>query len=145
MVISISKETDLDPCGEPATEDLGALGLYDLLRETCWCKKAKTNLATELAALRDQIVKAKVDVVAEFRIIIDDTVPPTPGGDDAISDETIDSVYTVEQEVKDTVSLDVAQPTPKGLDAAMVSSVMDPTTVDGPSTVNLTFPDASPS
>ena len=32
MVESIIKETDLDPCAEQMTEDLGALGLFDLSR-----------------------------------------------------------------------------------------------------------------
>ena len=32
MVNSIIKETDLDPCGEHFSEDLGASGLYDLSR-----------------------------------------------------------------------------------------------------------------
>lgn len=31
-------------------------------------KKAKTNLATELAALREQVQKAKAKAVAEFRV-----------------------------------------------------------------------------
>ena len=31
-VISIIKETNLDPCGEHSSEDLGVLGLYDLSR-----------------------------------------------------------------------------------------------------------------
>lgn len=30
LVTSIIKETDLDPCGEHSSEDLGASGLYDL-------------------------------------------------------------------------------------------------------------------
>ena len=42
------------------------------------------------------------------QIIIDDIVLSTPGGDDAISDETVDSVHTVKQEVKDTNSMVVA-------------------------------------
>ena len=32
MVNSIIKETDLDPCADQTTEDLGASGLYDLSR-----------------------------------------------------------------------------------------------------------------
>ena len=32
MVESIIKETDLDPCVEQLTEDLGALGLFDLAK-----------------------------------------------------------------------------------------------------------------
>ena len=32
MVESIIKETDLDPCAEQTTKDLGALGLFDLSR-----------------------------------------------------------------------------------------------------------------
>ena len=32
MVNSIIKETDLDPCADQTTEDLGASGLFDLSR-----------------------------------------------------------------------------------------------------------------
>ena len=32
MVDSIIKETDLDPCADQTTENLGALGLFDLSR-----------------------------------------------------------------------------------------------------------------
>lgn len=32
MVNSIIKKTNLDPCGEHTTKDLGDSGLYDLLR-----------------------------------------------------------------------------------------------------------------
>jgi len=32
MIESIIKETDLDPCAEQLTEDLGASGLFDLAR-----------------------------------------------------------------------------------------------------------------
>ena len=95
-------------------------------------KKAKTNLAKELAALREQIEKARVDTVAELwisqpffdacgvyysnefedclkqvraaypnldlsQIVIHDTIPPTPEGDDTVSDETVDSIRTIEQ------------------------------------------------
>ena len=35
------------------------------------------------------------------QIVIDDTVLPIPGGDDAVSGETDDSIHTVKQEVKD--------------------------------------------
>lgn len=76
------------------------------------------------------------------QIIIDDIVPSTPTGDDAINDETVDFVHTVKQEVKDTDRMVVAQLTPEGPDAAVVSLVVDPMTVDGPSTVNPTVPDA---
>ena len=34
-------------------------------------------------------------------VVIDDTIPPTPGGIDVVSDEIDDSVHTVEEEVKD--------------------------------------------
>lgn len=32
MIESIIKETDLDPCADQLTEDLGVLGLFDLAR-----------------------------------------------------------------------------------------------------------------
>lgn len=42
------------------------------------------------------------------QIIIDDTVSPTPGGEDAISNDTDDSVHIIEQKVKDTDGMAVA-------------------------------------
>lgn len=74
------------------------------------------------------------------QIIIDDIVPLTPRGDDAISDETNDSVHTVEQEVKDD-GVGIAQPAPEGPYAPVASSVMDPLTEDGLTTVNPTVSD----
>lgn len=42
------------------------------------------------------------------QIIIDDIVSPTPSGEDAISNDTDDSVHIIEQEVKDTDGMAVA-------------------------------------
>ena len=53
------------------------------------------------------------------QIIIDDIVLLTPRGDDAVSDETDDSVYIVKQEVKDDGVI-IAQPAPEGPDALVV-------------------------
>lgn len=49
-------------------------------------------------------------------IIINNTIPQTPEGDDTISDEIDDSVHTVNQEAKDTAEASV-QPAPKGPEA----------------------------
>lgn len=48
------------------------------------------------------------------RVIIDDTVPPIPGGPNAISDEVDDSVHTVKEKVKELEAEAIDQPTPKG-------------------------------
>lgn len=47
-------------------------------------------------------------------VVIDDTIPPTLGGVNAASDETNDSVYTVEEEVKDPDTEVVVQSVPEG-------------------------------
>ena len=47
------------------------------------------------------------------QIIIDDTIPPTPEGNDTVNDETDDSVHTVSQEAKDTNVKASIQPTPE--------------------------------
>ena len=68
----------------------------------------------------------------------------TPRGNDTVGDETINSIHTIEQEVEaDGVVID--QPAPGGLDAVMVPSTENPTTVDSLLAVNPTVPDALPS
>ena len=47
------------------------------------------------------------------QIIIDDTIPPTPEGNNTVNDETDDSVHTVSQEAKDTNVEASIQPTPE--------------------------------
>ena len=47
------------------------------------------------------------------QIIIDDTIPPTPEGNDIVNDKTDDSVHTVSQEAKDTNVEASIQPTPE--------------------------------
>nr|POE54867.1 hypothetical protein CFP56_42037 [Quercus suber] len=154
-----------------------------LAEETSWLKEAekvKTNLAMKLAALREQMEKARAHAVMEFRIsqsffdvcgvhygdkfedclkqvraaypnldlsqiIINDTVPPMLRGDDTISDETVDFVHTVKQEVKEANGVVIAQSTPDNLDTVMVPPVENPTTVEGLSVVNPTVPDTPPS
>ena len=99
--------------------------------------------------------KAKVDVMAEFRvfqpffdvcsiyygigfndclkqlgaaypnlnlsqIIIDDTIPSTPGGDDIVSEETGDSVHTIEQGAKDADTETVVQFAPNCLETPVI-------------------------
>ena len=58
------------------------------------------------------------------------------GGDDTLSDETVESVHMVEEEVKDTDCVVIAQPAPDGPDAVVVSSVKNPTTIEGLSAMN---------
>ena len=70
------------------------------------------------------------------RIIIDDTIPPTPGGGDNVYDETDDSVHIVSQKVKDTNVEASIQPTPEGLEALVVPSAVDPSATDGPSVID---------
>nr|POE78869.1 hypothetical protein CFP56_59921 [Quercus suber] len=78
--------------------------LVEETRQLEEAEKLKTNLATELVALHEQMEKARVDAVAEFY----DTVPSMPEGDDTISDETIDSIRIVEQEVKEVDGVVIA-------------------------------------
>ena len=79
------------------------------------------------------------------QIVIDDIVPPTPEGDDTVSDETVNSIRTVEQEVKDTDGVVIAQPTLDNPNAVVVSSTKNPTTAEGLPVVNPAALDASPS
>ena len=89
-------------------------------------KKMTTNLATELATLREWMEKAKADILGKFcisqqfydeydvyhyddfddclnlsQVVINNTILLTPNGTDAISDETDDSVHTIKEVVKD--------------------------------------------
>lgn len=57
------------------------------------------------------------------QVAIDDIVPPTPRGVDAISDETNDSAHTVEEEVKDPDAKVFVQPDPIGPAAPAVPSI----------------------
>lgn len=75
-------------------------------------------------------------------ITIDDTVPLTLGGDDTGSNVTIDSIHAIEQEVKDTDGVVIAQPTPERPNAAVVLFTMDPTTANASLVVNLANLDA---
>nr|POE62467.1 hypothetical protein CFP56_26398 [Quercus suber] len=79
------------------------------------------------------------------QIVIDDIVSLMLEGDDIVSNEIIDFIHTVEQEVKDIDSVVIAQPTSDGPDAVVVSSAENPTTVEGLPTVNPTAPNALPS
>lgn len=63
-------------------------------------------------------------------------MPPTRKGDDTVNDKIVDFIHTVEQEVKDTNGVVIAQPTPEGLGAVVAMSVMDPSTADGASVVD---------
>ena len=74
------------------------------------------------------------------QVSIDDTVPSTLGGTDAISDEIDDSIHTVEGEVKDPDAEVVVQPALEGLAAPVVSSIANsPSTVDSPSIEDQSF------
>lgn len=70
------------------------------------------------------------------QIVIDNIVPPTPKGDDTVSDKIVDFIHMVEQEVKDTDGVVIVQPTPEGLGAVVAMSVMDPSTADGASVMD---------
>nr|POE75279.1 hypothetical protein CFP56_43263 [Quercus suber] len=78
------------------------------------------------------------------RIAIEDTIPPTLGGEDTISNETVDSIHMVEQEVE-TNDMVIAQLAPCGLDEIVVLSAENPTTANCLPAMNLTVPDAPPS
>ena len=68
-----------------------------------------------------------------------------PGGDDTVSDETVDSVHKVEQKVKDTNGVVITQPTLDGLDAIVVPSAENLTTTKGLLAVNPAALKAPPS
>lgn len=79
-------------------------------------------------------------------VVIDDTIPPTPGGIDAVSDEIDDSVHTVEEEVKDPSAEVFIQSTPEGLATPVVLFVADGLSItDGSSTADLFLSNAPPS
>lgn len=78
------------------------------------------------------------------QFVIDDIVPPTPGGDDTISDEPDDSVHTVEQEEKDD-GVVISQLVPEGPVAPIASSAIGSLSEGGPTTVDLNVSDAPPS
>ena len=65
-------------------------------------------------------------VVATFsnldlsQITIDDTVPLTPKGDDAVSKEVGDSIHTIEQGVKDTNVETIVQSAPDSLETLAI-------------------------
>nr|POE62453.1 hypothetical protein CFP56_26384 [Quercus suber] len=78
------------------------------------------------------------------QIVINNTVPPAPGGDESLSDESDDSIHIVEQEVKDN-GVVIAQPVPEGLVTPTVSSTIDPSFEGGPNIVNLAVSNFPPS
>ena len=73
-------------------------------------------------------------------VVIDDTVPSTPGGADTTSDETNDSVHIVKDEVKDPTAKVVVKSALKGRAAPEGLS-----TANGPSTAGQSLFDAPPS
>ena len=42
------------------------------------------------------------------QIVIDNTIPPMPKGDDTVSDETVDSIHMIEQDVKEADGMVIA-------------------------------------
>nr|POE53734.1 hypothetical protein CFP56_23274 [Quercus suber] len=62
-------------------------------------------------------------------IAIDNIIPPTPGGNDTVSDKTDVSVHTVEEEVKDPDAEVIVQLALEGPIAPMVLSVADGPTI----------------
>lgn len=79
------------------------------------------------------------------QITIDDTVLLMPVGDDTVNDEIVNSIHTVDQEVRDIDDVVIAQPVLKGPDAGMLLFVVDLMTANGLSALNpitLDAPDA---
>ena len=74
------------------------------------------------------------------QIAIDNTILPTSGGNDAVNDETDDSVHIVEEEVKDPDDEVIIQPAPEGPAAPVVLFI-----ADGPTTANDLVSNAPPS
>lgn len=74
------------------------------------------------------------------QVVIDDTVPPTPGGADTTSDETNDSVHIVKDEVKDPTAKVVVKSAPKGR-----ATPKGPSAANYPSTAGQSLFDAPPS
>ena len=72
------------------------------------------------------------------QITIDTIVPPTFEGEDIVSDETVDSIHTIKEEVE-TNDVVIAQPAPGGPDGLPTEN---PTTTNGLPIVNPTVPDA---
>ena len=72
------------------------------------------------------------------QIIIDNIVLPTPGRVDTVSEETGDSIHTVEQGAKDADAKTVIQPTPNSLETPAIQLATVPSAVDGPSPVDPT-------
>nr|POE52703.1 hypothetical protein CFP56_17656 [Quercus suber] len=62
MVHSIIKETDLNPCADQTTEDLGALGLFDLSRHQEIENKERVQYKEALCTLNEELtsVNAKL-------------------------------------------------------------------------------------
>ena len=79
------------------------------------------------------------------QLIINDIFPPTPGGDDTVSSEIVNSIHTVDQEVKETNDVVITQPALDGPDVVVVSSAKNPTTIKGLPAMNPATPDAPPS
>ena len=70
------------------------------------------------------------------QITIDNTVPPTPGGDDTVSEETSDSVHTIKQGAKDANTKTVVQLALDGSETPAAQSAVDPSIADGSSPVD---------
>ena len=83
-------------------------------------------------------VRAAYPILNLSQIVIDNIVLPTPRGYDTVNDETIDSICTIEQEVKDIDGVVIAQPTLDGPNVVVVSSTKNPTTAKGLPAVNPT-------
>lgn len=69
---------------------------------------------------------------------MDNIVPSTPEGDDTISEETGDSICTVEQGVKDADTETVVQVAPDSSETPVIHSAVDLSTANGLSLVDPT-------
>ena len=70
------------------------------------------------------------------QITIDNTVPPTPGGDDTVSEETSDSVHTIKQGAKDANTKTIVQLALDGSETSVAQPAVDPSIADGSSPVD---------
>ena len=70
------------------------------------------------------------------QIMMDNIIPLMLREEDTISEETVDSVHTIEQEAKNTNAKVFDQPISEGPDDLVALSIMEPTTTDGPTVVD---------
>lgn len=113
-------------------------------------EKAKANIVAKFCISQPFYNEYDVYYYDDFddylnlsQVVINDTVPLTPSGTDAISDETNDSVHTIKEVVKDPDVEVIIYLAPEGLATLMVALAIDvPSTMDGLFTTNPSLFDA---